>query len=112
MFFADETGWAWVIPLHDGSYSIGIVMHITSSTTKKSKLKANGEKPSLTEHYLDQLQLVPGVKALIGEEGYMLPGGAKSASDYSYFAEKYSGDHFRLIGDAASMFLCQPITQC
>jgi len=39
---------------------------------------------------------------LIGENGTLVPGSIKSASDYSYFASQYSGDHFRIIGDAAN----------
>lgn len=23
----DETGWTWLIPLHDGTHSVGVVMH-------------------------------------------------------------------------------------
>ncbi|KAJ7572122.1 hypothetical protein C8J56DRAFT_1080892 [Mycena floridula] len=98
----DQTGWGWVIPLNDGTTSIGIVMHQDISNTKKTALNANGQKMSLTEHYLDQLQFVPGVKELIGEAGNMISGTTKSAADYSYFAATYSGDHFRVIGDAAN----------
>ncbi|KIJ41549.1 hypothetical protein M422DRAFT_60433 [Sphaerobolus stellatus SS14] len=98
----DETGWSWVIPLHNGTTSIGIVMHQTYSNKKKAVPKADGSKPSLMEHYLDQLQYLPGVKDLIGEEGEMIPGSLKSASDFSYSATKYAGDHYRIIGDAAN----------
>lgn len=88
--------------LHNGTTSIGIVMHITSSNEKKSKLKEDGSKMSLTEHYLDQLQHVPGIQDLIGDNGEYIPGSTHSASDYSYYAKKISGDHYRIIGDAAS----------
>ncbi|KAJ3515159.1 hypothetical protein NLJ89_g1939 [Agrocybe chaxingu] len=98
----DETGWAWIIPLHDGTTSVGIVMHQTYSNKKKAQLKPDGTKPSLTEHYLDQLQHVPGVRKLIGEKGSFIPGSTKSTSDFSYSATQYSGDHFRIIGDAAN----------
>ncbi|KAF7348015.1 FAD/NAD(P)-binding domain-containing protein [Mycena sanguinolenta] len=92
----DETGWSWTIPLHDGTTSIGFVMHQTASNAKKST------KPTLTDHYLDQLQFVPGVRELIGEEGSMMSDSIKSAADYSYSATRYAGDHFRIIGDAAN----------
>ncbi|KAF8898068.1 hypothetical protein CPB84DRAFT_1815800 [Gymnopilus junonius] len=88
----DESGWAWIIPLHDGTTSVGIVMHQTTSNKKKAILKADGTKPTLTEHYLDQLQYVPGVRELIGDKG----------SSFCYSATRYSGDHFRIIGDAAN----------
>ncbi|KAF8801165.1 FAD/NAD(P)-binding domain-containing protein [Phlegmacium glaucopus] len=98
----DETGWSWAIPLHDGTTSVGIVMHQNFSNKKKATPKADGSKPSLTEHYLDQLQYVPGVQELMGEKGNFIPGSTKSTSDFSYSASKYSGDHFRIIGDAAN----------
>ncbi|KAF8154859.1 hypothetical protein B0H34DRAFT_799593 [Crassisporium funariophilum] len=98
----DETGWAWIIPLHNGTTSVGIVMHQNISNKKKATPKADGTKPSLTEHYLDQLQYVPGVRDLIGEKGNFIPGSTKSTSDFSYSALQYSGDHFRIIGDAAN----------
>ncbi|KAF8162502.1 hypothetical protein K438DRAFT_2025490 [Mycena galopus ATCC 62051] len=98
----DQTGWCWVIPLHDGTSSIGVVMHQDSSNAKKAAVMANGKTPTLTEHYLDQLQFVPGVKELIGDKGSLTPGSVKSAGDFSYSASRYSGNHFRVIGDAAN----------
>ena len=74
-------------------------MHL--ETSKRKKAEYPGGSPSLTEHYLDQLKLFPGVLDLLGEKGNMIPGTIKSASDYSYYADRYSGDHFRIIGDAA-----------
>ncbi|KAJ7656560.1 hypothetical protein B0H17DRAFT_373719 [Mycena rosella] len=98
----DETGWSWTIPRHNGTTSIGFVMHQNASNTKKGTVMADGKKPTLTEHYLDQLQFVPGAKELVGENGKMIPGSIKSAADYSYSASRYSGDHFRIVGDAAN----------
>jgi len=80
-------------------------MHQSISNKKKAALKPDGTKMSLTEHYLDQLQHVPGVRKLIGEKGSFIPGSTKSTSDFSYSALKYSGDHFRIIGDAASALI-------
>ncbi|KAJ6469005.1 hypothetical protein C8R47DRAFT_1150868 [Mycena vitilis] len=98
----DQSGWAWVIPLHDGTTSIGVVMHQDLSNAKKAVKGPNGQTPSLSEHYLDQIQFVPGVQELIGEKGSMIPGSVKMAGDFSYNAPTYSGDHFRIIGDAAN----------
>ncbi|KAJ7877968.1 hypothetical protein B0H14DRAFT_1663687 [Mycena olivaceomarginata] len=98
----DETGWSWTIPLNDGTTSIGFVMHQSASNAKKATMMPDGTKPSLTEHYLDQFQFVPGVRELVGDTGTMIPGSTKSAADYSYWASRYSGDHFRIIGDAAN----------
>jgi flavine halogenase len=77
-------------------------MHQSNSIKKKSRTNTNGEKMSLTEHYLDQIQYAPGVKAMIGDAGRLINDSIKSAADFSYFADKYSGDHYRIIGDAAS----------
>ncbi len=98
----DELGWAWLIPLHDGTTSIGFVMHQNVSNSKKANLsKSSGGSSTLTMHYLDQLKYVPGVRDLIGDKGYMVEGSVKSSSDHSYFASNYAGDHYRIVGDAA-----------
>lgn len=96
---ADEQGWAWLIPLHDGTTSIGIVMHQDIATKKKAAYP--GGAPSMTEHYLEQVKLLPGVLDLIGDKGHLVPGSVKGSTDYSYHADRYSGDHYRIAGDAA-----------
>ncbi|KAJ7042942.1 FAD/NAD-binding domain-containing protein [Mycena alexandri] len=93
---ADKLGWAWLIPLHNGKTSIGVVMHQDNSILKK---KARGL--SLEEHYREQLQLAPGIMALIGSKGTFISG-CKSVGDSSYHAPSYAGNHFRLVGDAAA----------
>lgn len=71
-------------------------MHQKNSTKKKA------EGPGgLEDHYLEQLKLAPGVQGLIGEEGSYVKGSVKSTADYSYHATTYSGDHYRIVGDAA-----------
>ncbi|KIJ54121.1 hypothetical protein M422DRAFT_73736 [Sphaerobolus stellatus SS14] len=93
----DRYGWAWCIPLHNGKTSIGVVMHQETSNKKKA------EGPSgLEAHYMEQLKLAPGIQELIGEKGTFVPGTVRSTADYSYHATSYSGDHYRLIGDAAA----------
>ncbi|KAF8523372.1 FAD/NAD-binding domain-containing protein [Hysterangium stoloniferum] len=93
----DKRGWAWLIPLHNGTTSIGVVMHQDTSNRKKS------EGPSgLEAHYLEQLKLAPDLMKLIGEKGTYVPGSVRSTADYSYHATSYSGNHYRLIGDAAA----------
>lgn len=67
------------------------------------KASANGEF-TLKDHYLEQLELVPGVKKLLGtatlkeDDDYYR---VQSAADFSYAADKYAGDHYRLAGDAS-----------
>ncbi|KAK7047273.1 hypothetical protein VNI00_006504 [Paramarasmius palmivorus] len=95
----DESGWSWFIPLHDGTVSVGFVMDQTTSNEKKRA------SASMKEHYMDQFKFAPGLQKLIGE-GELVTGRDKpdiqSASDYSYSADSYAGDHFRLVGDASA----------
>lgn len=81
---------------------MGIVLHQQISNAKKAAgrdASANGSY-SLRDHYLDQFQYLPGLKKLLGTA--TLAGGVvKSASDYSYSADRYAGNHFRIIGDAS-----------
>ncbi|PSR75113.1 hypothetical protein PHLCEN_2v9298 [Hermanssonia centrifuga] len=96
-YWTDKTGWAWLIPLHNGTTSIGVVMHQDTSIRKKQ------EGPSgLEEHYLEQLKLAPDLQALIGDKGAYIAKSVRGTADYSYHATQYSGDHYRLIGDAAA----------
>ncbi|KAJ2923818.1 hypothetical protein H1R20_g13275, partial [Candolleomyces eurysporus] len=97
----DESGWGWFIPLHDGIVSVGIVMDQSISTAKKTAARAKNSESTLKDHYLEQLQFVPGVQDLIGN-GTLLDGNVRSAGDYSYSPDRYSGDHFRLVGDAGA----------
>jgi flavine halogenase len=83
-------------------------MNSPISVSKKAAGRAKSDdcKYSLKSHYLDQLQFVPGLKDLLdgatlkddGEDFFV-----RSASDFSYAADQYAGDHFRLVGDAAGV---------
>jgi hypothetical protein len=76
-------------------------MHQDTSNRKKK------EGPGkLEDHYMSQLKLAPGVMDMIGENGDFVAGSIKATSDYSYHATSYSGDHYRLIGDAAGRNGC------
>ncbi|CAL1707408.1 unnamed protein product [Somion occarium] len=98
----DESGWVWYIPLHDGSTSVGIVMDESRSSEKR-----RASKQGLQDFYLSQLHhLAPGTMELIGARGKLRnadnSNAVRSASDYSYSAPTYSGDHFRIAGDAGA----------
>ena len=143
---ADESGWAWFIPLHNGLTSVGIVMaqkelglrSRASSSASSPPSPASGAPSAfsgvgggkarprsqstlsartattLADRYLGFLPLAPGVLGLIGEgelvdvagEGMgeqdesMAGRTVKSASDYSYCADAYAGEGWRVIGDA------------
>ena len=94
---SDQTGWAWFIPLHDETVSVGVVMHEEASRRKRT----SDEKEILTKtaYYMSQLKLSPGVMKLL--ENATICSEIKSASDYSYSASSYAGPNFRLVGDAA-----------
>ncbi|KIK47015.1 hypothetical protein CY34DRAFT_333359 [Suillus luteus UH-Slu-Lm8-n1] len=103
----DESGWAWFIPLHDGSTSIGIVMDQASSNRKKkaSRAASGGCDYNLLHHYREELKRAPGLLRLIENATLRndgTPEAVKSASDFSYSAPSYAGDHFRLAGDSGA----------
>jgi flavine halogenase len=127
MITKDESGWAWFIPLHNGLTSVGVVMeqkHLgirsraassattepipASSTSFSSSTSQARQHVSLADKYLTFLHLAPGVQALIGDEAVLekvsdengeTPA-ARSASDFSYSADSYAGEGWRVIGDA------------
>ena len=105
---ADGTGWAWFIPLHDGSTSVGVVLDQDTSNRKKKEAKSASGVSSLQGHYLEEVRKVPGLMKLLGEATLRnsgQPGAIKSTSDFSYSASSYAGDHYRIVGDAAGTSL-------
>ncbi|KAL9711644.1 hypothetical protein Ac2012v2_004715 [Leucoagaricus gongylophorus] len=91
----DESGWAWFIPLHNGSTSVGVVIN-------QKVYNANASSSvTLAARYLVNLNLAPGVVKLIAK-GKLVPGSVKSASDFSYSAPSYAGPNYRIVGDAGA----------
>ncbi|RDB23600.1 Sulochrin halogenase [Hypsizygus marmoreus] len=102
---ADETGWTWYIPLHDGTVSVGIVMNQEKSSAKKAAAKAAGEDVSLAAFYRRELKHTPNIVALLGDATLIKKEDSpvvSSASDYSYQATHYAGPHYRVVGDAGA----------
>ncbi|KAH7915075.1 hypothetical protein BJ138DRAFT_225578 [Hygrophoropsis aurantiaca] len=105
----DGSGWAWFIPLHDGTTSIGVVM---LQDTYNEKIKLLGTS-SLEDRYRLFMPLAPNLLVLVGH-GVLVQkptvGGpsdqfdplVRSASDYSYSAQEYAGNSFRVVGDAGA----------
>ncbi|KAK4112268.1 FAD/NAD(P)-binding domain-containing protein [Canariomyces notabilis] len=89
----DESGWAWFIPLHNGTVSVGVVMNQKLATIKKREKALDS-----SEFYHESLKLAPNLLALIGEGRFV--SSIKSASDYSYSASSYAFPHARIVGDA------------
>jgi hypothetical protein len=82
-----------------------------SSNRKKkdSRAASGGSGSNLLAHYKEELlSKAPGVLKLLGTATLRndgTPEAVKSASDFSYSAPSYAGDHFRLAGDAGGIFL-------
>ncbi|KAG5726015.1 hypothetical protein E4T56_gene1652, partial [Termitomyces sp. T112] len=96
---ANETGWAWYIPLHDGTTSVGVVISKDSYAEKKA-LANNGLDDPMTRLYMAQLAQAPELLQLLGKA--RLASGIKSAGDYSYSASRYAGAGYRIAGDAGA----------
>ncbi|KAH9485155.1 Flavin-dependent halogenase armH1 [Psilocybe cubensis] len=109
----DESGWAWFIPLHNGTTSVGVVMN---EKMYKAKLQEPlppspfaatatvnpSSESALVMRYLSNLSLTPGVVNLITTSGKLINGSVKSASDFSYSAPSYAGPGYRIVGDAGA----------
>lgn len=83
-------------------------MDMEVTIQKKAALREkNPEAYTLQAHYLDQLQHAPYLRDILLKDATFRTdggeGGVKSASDFSYSAKFYAGDHYRLVGDAAGM---------
>ncbi|KAL1701051.1 hypothetical protein EV121DRAFT_282952 [Schizophyllum commune] len=100
----DESGWAWYIPLHDGTISVGIVEAEDCNRRKKNEVKDGcPSDDALRAHYLRELELVPNLRRLLGDATFAEDkGGVRTAGDYSYNSKAYGGVNWRLAGDAAS----------
>jgi hypothetical protein len=77
------------------------------SIRKKKAMRATGgSETNLQTHYMEELARAPGALKLIGKGTLRHDGNpeaVKSASDFSYSASTYAGDHFRLAGDAGGI---------
>lgn len=85
-------GWFWGIPLHDGTMSIGIVMH-------KSELKKQIANKDLKDIYHDAIKQSPYMQKLIGNAQFA--GEILTEQDYSYSSASFCGPGYFICGDAA-----------
>ncbi|KAI4173221.1 MAG: hypothetical protein LQ348_006625 [Seirophora lacunosa] len=91
----DGSGWAWFIPLHNGTTSVGVVMNQDIATSKKK------QSSSTYQFYASSLQTAPNLyELLLDGDGGELVSDIKSASDYSYSASSYASPYARIVGDA------------
>jgi flavine halogenase len=89
----DGSGWTWAIPLHDGTLSVGVVVHRDIYTQRRRSLN------SLSDYFEQALERSPDVTSLIS--GATREGEIRVWRDYSYFASEFAGAGYRLAGDAA-----------
>ncbi|CAI7598924.1 unnamed protein product [Penicillium pancosmium] len=92
----DGSGWAWFIPLHNGTVSVGVTLKQDSVLAKK---KAYGSDSSKS-FYLACLQDTPGIAELLRDAKLDESVDIKSAADWSYNAREYAHPHTRIAGDA------------
>lgn len=86
-------GWLWGIPLHDGTMSVGLVLHKSMFKEKKQELHA------LEQIYLNAIHKCPLIADLV-KPGKLVTK-LKTEQDYSYVASSLTGPGYFLIGDAA-----------
>ncbi|PPQ62915.1 hypothetical protein CVT24_006155 [Panaeolus cyanescens] len=108
----DESGWAWFIPLHDGSTSIGVVMNEKAYKRRCQEPFPMSPFPATctpfdissttTALYLANISLAPGLMRLITGVSLLKENSVRSASDFSYSAPSYAGYRYRIIGDAGA----------
>jgi len=99
----DESGWAWFLPLHNGTASIGVVMDEEIMKSKKAVMVGDKSSQAL---YMQELSThAPMIWKLLSD-AKLVPYSAgpivRSASDYSYASTSYSGPNYRIIGDAGA----------
>ncbi|KAL4965408.1 NAD(P)/FAD-dependent oxidoreductase [Aspergillus stella-maris] len=91
----DESGWAWFIPLHNGTTSVGVVRNQESAMKKKA---AAGNVES---YYEEAITVAPMLSGLLHQnENAERVGSVHTASDYSYSSMTYSMPYARIVGDA------------
>lgn len=87
-------GWTWTIPLHSGELSVGVVIH--RDTFAEWKKDCNNDLDAV---YMRGVEGCPTIMKML--EGASISKEVEVWNDYSYVAEKFSGNSYRLAGDAA-----------
>lgn len=63
----------------------------------------NASKSGVVSRYITGLSMAPNVMKLITEQGQLVEGSIKSATDFSYSAPSYAGPQYRIVGDAGGL---------
>jgi flavin-dependent dehydrogenase len=86
-------GWLWGIPLHDGTMSVGLVLHKSIFNEKRQELN------TLEQIYLNAIHECPLIADLV--KPGKLVSKLKTEQDYSYICSSLTGPGYFLVGDAA-----------
>jgi flavin-dependent dehydrogenase len=86
-------GWLWGIPLHNGTMSVGLVLH---KDTFKEKMQQHN---SLEQIYSDAIKACPLIDDLV-KSGTLVTK-LQTEQDYSYISGQLHGPGYFMIGDAA-----------
>ena len=86
-------GWLWGIPLHNGTMSVGLVLHKTTFKEQRQQFD------SLEQIYLNAIDSCPLIADLV-KSGKLLTN-IRTEQDYSYIAGSLTGPGYFLVGDAA-----------
>ena len=89
---SSANGWLWTIPLHTGWASVGAV--VDSSTNRELVRRAG-----LLEFLMEQVPQAPSTAEMLREA--KLTGGPSVVRDWSYVCQRFVGDGYVLVGDAA-----------
>jgi flavin-dependent dehydrogenase len=89
---ADGSGWFWLIPLHDGTLSVGLVIDKTVYKQKKSLA-------GVEDIYLRAIADCPYAAEILAPGELVTP--VRVEQDYSYTADSFAGSGYFLLGDAA-----------
>ncbi|WP_241833256.1 NAD(P)/FAD-dependent oxidoreductase [Streptomyces caatingaensis] len=87
-------GWFWVIPLHDGTTSVGFVSGKEAFDARRQELGG----PAAA--YQEALENCPSVTELLA--GAVQVGEVRVEQDYSYVSDEFTGPGYVLSGDAAA----------
>lgn len=85
-------GWIWAIPLHDGTLSVGVVMH-------KDTFNARRGQGSMETVYHEAIADSPTISQMVAPGRLTSP--VKAETDYSYAADSFAGPGYFITGDAA-----------
>ncbi|KAJ5318510.1 Tryptophan halogenase [Penicillium atrosanguineum] len=91
----DGSGWVWMLPLHNGTVSVGAVVRKDIFLAKKKTLP---QETTEAQTLASLIELCPTISSYL--EPAELASEIRQAADYSYSASAYSGPNFRIVGDA------------